>query len=416
MKMIRIDNFVVGGICFCSFFPWISLGFLNFGSDIQIYPTLILVALLPVVFTALTVKGYNWKYRNKRLYTGIILFLIGASLIIVSILVVDGINYDALRGIYPYLSAIVWTLFACCICRYYPAVVKKYVYLAMILWLAVAFIQFFIDKHFLSALLRRTVITDDRGVISLGSEPAYFAMTLLAFAFVLFIYEKKKSALALVFLLIILSKSTAVIIPLLLCIAFLLFIPYLFQGQRRIYKIFLFLLMLLLASTLFFVLTSGKINIATDESSSRFYKLLSTIASFDIYSILIDGSFNIRLTHYAASLTGFFSNLGFPNGINSWPLFVSDYALHSHVFWNDGLNETNRINSGLGTLLFEGGIFGLIMFIGIYYILTFYNPAPLKKILVLVTLFIMLMCVYSIKIPYLYIVVMLYVDKCLQEQ
>lgn len=409
MSKFKIDTLFVNLVVFLSFFPWVSLGFLNFGSDIQIYPTLGLIVVFPIVIACLNFRGYEWKFKNDRLFKGVVLYVIGALLTAISILFIDGVSYDSLRGIFPYISSVLWVAFASFIARYYSNSTRVCVFICLLIWLMVGLIQFFIDKQFLSFLLNRTVITDDRGVISLGSEPAYFAMTLLAFSFVIYIFGYKKISATIVVLMMILSKSTAVIIPFIICIILLIIIPYLIKGRGRINKIFFFSFLIFLVMLAVYFLTSGRIQISVDDNASRFYKLISMLASLDITRVIVDGSFNIRLTHYAASLSGFFYNFGLPNGTSNWPSFVSSFASQSNIFWNDGLNETTRINSGLGTLLFEGGVFGLMMFVGVYYICTFNIKKSSLKLCTFVSLLIMFLCVYSIKIPYLYVVVMLYV-------
>ncbi|WP_207224179.1 hypothetical protein, partial [Citrobacter koseri] len=88
---------------------------------------------------------------------------------------------------------------------------------------------------------------------------------------------------------------------------------------------------------------------------------------------------------------------GVPHGVISWPDYISSFSKNSQIFWDTGLNQTTRINSGLGTILFEGGWFGIAIFYGLYLIVTAYEPSKVKRMLLFLVLVLFFMTVFSIK-------------------
>ncbi|MEY8711621.1 hypothetical protein [Mangrovibacter phragmitis] len=408
--MIRTDQFLISITCFAAFFPWVTLGFLNFGSDIQLYSTLICTLVLPLVFISRLAIRTGFTFTLDKTFYGVLLFIFGCVFSILMILVKDGVSFDSLRGIFPYLTAILWIVFVSLVSRDYKKYILNTIPFAFFIWFIVGLIQLVYNRDFLVSYLNRTVITSDRGVISLGSEPAYFAMACLCFTIIFFMQKKKVLTFLSFFSLIFLTRSSAVIFPLLLSMALYWGIPFIRTSTksnlRFLSVLFIFLIILLFMLFLLFSYDLGFFS--GMDSSSRIAKLFSMFATLDFSGLIMDGSFNIRLTHYAGSLYYFFRDLGMPHGTLMWPEAVTKFSLNSRIFWDTGLNQTTRINSGLGTILFEGGWFGVTIFLGLYLILTANEFSSLKKILILIILFIFFMSVFSIKIPFLYVTIMLY--------
>ncbi|WP_207224182.1 hypothetical protein, partial [Citrobacter koseri] len=75
--MMRVDTLFIGLVCFTSFFPWVSFGFLNFGSDIQIYSTLICIIILPLVLLLKFFRKDGYVFIKDRLFYGVLLFILG---------------------------------------------------------------------------------------------------------------------------------------------------------------------------------------------------------------------------------------------------------------------------------------------------------------------------------------------------
>lgn len=408
--MMRVDTLFIGLVCFTSFFPWVSFGFLNFGSDIQIYSTLICIIILPLVLLLKFFRKDGYVFIKDRLFYGVLLFILGCVLTIFSILIIDGVNFDALRGVFPYLSSIIWIVFVSLIFRDYSESIAKILPVIFLIWFAVGLIQLLYDRNFLVSSLNRTVITNDRGVISLGSEPAYFAMVSLCFTVLFYFQKKKLLTLLSIVTLILLTRSSAVIFPLVLSLSIYWIGPFIRASTKNNFKFLLlmsfFIILLFLVLLMILAYDSGAFYEV--NASSRIAKLLQMFATLDFSGLIMDGSFNIRLTHYAGSIYYFLSDYGVPHGVISWPDYISSFSKNSQIFWDTGLNQTTRINSGLGTILFEGGWFGIAIFYGLYLIVTAYEPSKVKRMLLFLVLVLFFMTVFSIKIPFLYTTLMLY--------
>lgn len=408
--MIRIGSPFIILVCFIAFFPWVSLGFLNFGSDIQIYSTLLCISILPFVLLSCFLKKDGFVFTKDRLFYGMVLFFLGSFLTILSILIVDGVNIDSLRGIFPYLTAIIWSIFVSCIAKQHSKNIQKILPLAFLIWFFVGVVQFLYDRDFLVSFLNRTVITDDRGVISLGSEPSYFAMVTLCFIILFNIYNKKNLALLSIVTLFFLTRSSAVIFPFVVCLSLFWIVPFLRSTTKNNFKFLFFIIVVfvLLFILIFLFLIYDSDSMSGVGEASRISKLIHMFATLDFSGLIMDGSFNIRLTHYAGSIYYFFSDIGIPHGTLSWPEKITEFSHNHPVFWDTGLNQTTRINSGLGTVLFEGGVFGCMIFWGLYWIISAYEVNRIKKLFILFMLFVFFLTVYSIKIPFLYVTIMLY--------
>ena len=399
-------SFVYFFVAFTSFFPWTKLGFLDLDSDTQIYPLLfLLTGLIIGVFISkfLNIKIINIASVDSRVKNFTVLILTASFLSIVSLFVIDDFNGGSIRALVPYLILAINFVFYIFIVdiRYSPAIQKACISAGLI-WLLVSIIQYFYNKEFLTWTVNRTVLTDDRGVIGLGSEPGYNATVLLVFFIVLYILNKKTMAFFLLILIAFLTKhAVSVFIT-----PFLLLSMYL-AGKNINFKLFIKLIFcIVIAALLFYFLFVG---LQYYNPDSRIVRLIRVITESGIGTILSDGSLNTRLTHYVASIHGFFFNIFLPNGSNSWPAYVSEYSSRSLLFWNSGLHETDRINSGLGALLYESGIFGAVIIYYLYKLILFRTRGIFYNVFIFLVFCLFLLTLISIKQMFLYPLLFIYI-------
>ena len=330
-----------------SLLPWVNFG--TNGRDSQIWPLLFGSLFLlttfrkrvPILFLyplALPIMGlFGWFFLSDLSATGISAFI-------------------AIRGILSYLG------FAVCFVAFMFYLREREFPLKIfmninIIYILVGIFQAYIDPAVVSGIVasRDQTFSNQstlvRGVPSLTPEPTYFAIYLYFISFLYLInFEfnppKKVQILLIVNLLaiIFLSRSTMVLLFLLLTIPFLI-------HRIKLKNLAVALIFILLSTPIFiYLFPETRVLLLIDLlfEEPRFIGLL-----------LIDESINDRISHVIFPLQGALLNDLLPVGFHKWSetySYLTEYW--NGIFW---YGSGGSIMSFFGLIVFEFGIFGLIL-------------------------------------------------------
>ncbi|MCP1647230.1 hypothetical protein [Pseudomonas nitroreducens] len=387
------------GLLLSMLFPWTQLT-KSFESDIQPYS---LIIATPITIIFLAAKSRDLK--TGRIGLGCLLAALLGSLIIITIILIDGIDAESLRGAYQYAYATILFLLTYSLSKINLHNKKNIIFiqriliLSFIVWVFVGAYQLLIDKNFLTSLVKRSVVTSDRGAISLSSEPAYFGQTLIFYSMSFYLLNKSKLSLLSLILAPTLTMSSvaAIVITVILSI-------YLLSRYKSKSIFFIPLIALLITYTPY--LTSA----LSEVTDTRIFYLLDKLTQEGAY-ILLDGSLNIRITHFYYSHLGFISDFGIPHGTKYWPRYIDSRIGEFSLLWDSGTQQTNRINSGIGGVLFEGGIFSLGLLGAVFYILNKASKNRSELILFTGISITLMYTGYTFKTPFIYILITLLIIR-----
>ena len=376
-----------------SFFPWIKLSG-SIHTDLQPYALL----CASILFYFKTIFVLSRPQRQLYNIDAAILFMILGSLITIIFIFSSNITYLSYRASMTYITIIIfsYTLLNS------PVLLSKKTFLkisefALIIWISVGLIQYFYDRTFLTFLLNRTVITQDRGVISLSCEPGYFGAVLSVLFFIFILERKFFYALLSVTSVMFLAKSSVAVGAIFASIVIYCFF---LMYKNGFGSGFLKTIMIMFVATLLVSLIINSFNL---DPNSRITRFIIWIKSGDLGKFIDDGSLNIRLSHISYSIQSFIKSFPIPHDPNSWVYNIESFTSYSNIFWNPGTHETNRINSGLGTILYEGGIGGLMILIGSFLYLSKYSLSKLEAFAFILIFAFLILVLYSYKQPFVYV-------------
>ncbi len=403
MLKLIVRFFFILPLLITALFPWIQLSPL-IKTDTQPYSFLLVIyALYIISLISLLSKNTRYSQLNKTQQYYLISSIL-AFFIVLTIPLIDTLDFDTLRGVYQYLYACIVFLFLFLVSFYYPSKKTiKFLYFLLLssfsVWVFVGLYQYYVKKDFLTTLLNRAVVTDDRGVISLSCEPAYFAHVLLFYSIVFFLYNKRSLAYISFFLIIFLTKSSVVIA---VGVAILIMI----YLQKVTYK-----KLAIFFAISFLLLINMKTIVNSIENNSRIVHLAKKLVNHP-ESILYDGSLNIRLTHFYYSYHGFLNDFGIPHGVKSWPNYIDSRIGDIDFLFDSGTQETSRINSGIGGILFESGLLGFLLIFMTILILSSLAKSKKEKVLFVLIYILFFHTGYTYKLPFFYIMLyLLYIRK-----
>ena len=181
-------------IFFC-FFPYIDI--IGLGTDTQ--PNALLLSAI-ILFTI----------KNKRLNTTIVLLWIMFFMSLILACFSNLSAFDTLKNVFNYLSPpmICFASYVLYQKMWFKIGFKLFT-TVVLTYFIVAFVQYFIDPHFMTFLLNqgaRGVLLAGRGVVSLCPEPAFYGSLCLFFIVFSLISFTRKQNLILIPLLLIQSK------------------------------------------------------------------------------------------------------------------------------------------------------------------------------------------------------------------
>lgn len=379
-------------------FPWVQFIFKS-DSDVQPYS---LFLLIPVTLVLAVSFFFNGDYKVSKIGVNSLLAAFSGMLVALIILSIDGLNLESLRASYQYIYAAIFFMALFFVSGKKKPSLENLYYLNKIIaatfwvWVFVGLYQRFIDKEFLVHLLNRSVVTADRGVVSLSSEPAYFGLVMLFYSLVFFIFNRKILGITSLILMVFLTMSSVSIVVLLAS----LFVFYLHRG-KLLSLVFIPLFALFIYYLGLWVISASWL------SEYRVVQLIERVYS-NAALLFMDGSLNIRLSHFYYSHHGFINDFLIPHGALEWPNYISRNIGSVHFLWDTGLNQTSRINSGIGGMLFEGGVFSLIFIFfalrSFYLLAEHRGEASVIILLVMISLY----AGFTFKSPHVYLLIYLF--------
>lgn len=345
-------------LIFC-FFPFLNL--LQLPIDSQ--PNALIVATIILIINPRFVL-----YRIPLNLTLLFLIFVIATILLFS----SEFTFESFTSYTSYISLIIVPL------SVYIALVKqnglsyKLFYRVVLIWSFVAFIQKFFLPEFLSFLQFRSSGSGltGRGVTSLAPEPTYFGTVITLFIIIYFLNSFNKKSKLLLWVLIIdlifFSISSTIIAVILFSTFIYYFVDFL-RFRFTTTRIIILSSVLVIIFILVFLLESI-------EPDIRLFKILSIVFSTPEL-ILLDESINERLNHALFPVISLYDNYLLPGGYNNFNKYI---ILKSHqesyyiFFENLNIDHYKKIMSGFGASIFELGIFGLLIPLFIYSLLSKY--------------------------------------------
>ncbi len=322
-------------------FPWVSFGLL----DLDTQPWFIFAAL---VFCALSIR-----IRADTVVLSSALMLAAAA-VLCGITRMRAPDLLLLRGILSYTG--------------FSAVLLGYYYyrrqfgfpwstfiVANVIWLLVGLIQTFTNPRVFSAfVVVRT--TADRGVTGLSPEPTFYGLVLLLLSWIFLVesdYRPSQRWRLLLFVnvaFIMLVAKSAMAMALVL----LLLLGYVILGATRLRGFIYvcgFLVLVLIAASIVY----------ERYPDWRVFRIITALVENPLLAIKADASVNERFAHLVFSFYGAVINNGIPGGFHTFSEFNSlARAAYGGLFWFG--EDTDKIMSGIGAVVYELGWFSLIFF------------------------------------------------------
>lgn len=327
-----------------SFIPWLGIPSL----DSQPFPV-----IFSTVFLLINYKNSREILANNNY----LVILLGLAIFgwIFGLLLEDNnpLDFIAFRALYNYLGFIILIIGYLLYFKLYSFPLNILIILN-ILWLFIGIFQSFDPTIVSSFIYSRT--SDDRGVTSLATEPSFFGIFLFFISWIYLIRFKYRCHLALKFLLLInilsimiLAKSSLVMLYILLVIIILYI--FLLKISHKIYSLSAAIILLL-----FFSLLDSEID------HNRVMHFISIFISDPFLFFSHDASANQRLANIILPIHGLIENYLLPGGFHNFTdladIIVSQYG--DYFFYSYG---DIKIMSWLGAVLYELGLFGLIIIV-----------------------------------------------------
>lgn len=338
-----MSNAILFLTLFFMMFPWLSFGLNTF--DMQpwlcfLYPMLILL---------------NRKFYAFKEFTPIYIILLATMLISIY-----ESNQYSIRAFFTYFLFVLGIQCSFYIFNERPRLLLKLIVFSDLAWIFFGLIQLFLGIDSLSFLVNLRS-SDDRGVTSLSPEPTHFGFHMVFYSWLLILLNyigciKFNKMLILLLLnmltIVFLAKSSMA------TLCFVLMVSCFMLSKLTLRQLTPFAFLLFLS----FIIVFELIN---QDPESRISQILSGILSDPLLLVQSDGSVNARVAHWILPIYGAFCDYFSPHGFS---VFIDQSSeLNDELgsyFWYG--YETNIIMSGLGAMLYELGILGLLVLVYIY--------------------------------------------------
>lgn len=320
--------------------PYIKWFGVGMPTDVQPYP--FAVAVLVILL--------NWRYSTRRDGAIAALVLFAIALSVLQVIAEPAAIAKSARGLYGYLTIgfLIWG-WVLLIRRYGSSRIQIALKTSFWLWVGVGVAQLFIPT-FGDFWRDKLVSTDDRGTLSLATEPAYFAFAVTLLALTIYVlggpYRYLLYATATV---ILVAQSTVGLVY--VAVMLIVFTPA--RMSRKILVAGLALLVWVLATAL---LPDSRITHGT--------RMLIADPWNQIYS---DRSTGLRYISVAYPVRAFLDSFGAPHGLNVWnkvaAYYHREFGGNFHWAYLENTTSSGRVLSIHGQLLLELGIFALIYYV-----------------------------------------------------
>jgi|GEM_PF-1252407 len=340
--------------------------------DSQPFPFLLAIVFL--MFRTFITKG-NLKSPVLFLLIGILSF-VG---VFIGTFVEFRVNMLFIRGVINYASIFILMMAFYEYIKAYGFPLKILVFMN-ILWLLVGVLQLAVPDIVNAFVQNRTSI--GRGVTSLSPEPSSFGMHLFFMSWMYLLVTDYKPPRWLLFLVVINVISIFFLAISAITIVFLM-VTVLFYLAFNFRSLFTFKrLLLVIAGFIIFIFV-----IFTVLKGSRMEQLFYALLNADIDIVLeSDRSVNSRLAHQVLPVYLFFSNLGFPMGLQTFVSSVAELDVSiREALWGNITND--KIMSWNATLIYELGVFSILIWVFLY---TFLMDGTINRFGELSLLFVLL--------------------------
>jgi hypothetical protein len=317
-------------------FPYVTL--LPFGTDLQ--PTCL------VLSCAVMLRGNISKPIPPRLWLLGYMFLVA-----ICVTFIGEATFSAFRSLGNYVS-----IFLISVASYHfftsaTVSVIHFTKLANIAWFVVGLGQTYMSGEFLNGILPDVRRTVSRGVVSLAPEPGYYATTCLFFLLLLFLYRQERSIHGIICVLQITLLARSSIITVFLACTLVVYLAT-YWTIRNVLSV------TVLAASGWFVVTQTPI-LENTRIADVFILALADPTSLTH----TDSSISDRVGQVVFSIKGSLENYLLPNGFSSWgPYYYSEVSQANDwltPYW--GNRYPDRIQSGIGAVFYELGVFGFIV-------------------------------------------------------
>ena len=306
---------------FC-FFPFVTVKFIDIGTDMQPY-----VLLIAALYLLLNIKIFKINiFYIFMLAFSTVLFLIS--------FLFDASIMTVFRAYYNYICLTLVAMAVCQCTKKHCGFNEKLIKLFIWIWLFVAVVQLFVDRSFLSFIVSNFRTSSNRGVCSLTSEPSFYGY-MCFFALIISRKFKKNRNFYSVLLVIqiVFFAQSAVTLVYLMVFAGCVGLKYVFS--RSVTKS-----LLIIGAVIIMVPFVWKI-VSENMASSRIVVIINNFLE-DPSLLKKDESIMARFGDIIVSIESFLEDFGLPHGFTKF------------------ITPAGRIMSGYGTLLHEFGIVGLV--------------------------------------------------------
>lgn len=355
-KKITFESILAKMLYIFVLFPYIKI--ISVGSDTQ--PGACIISIVTIFAFVLGNKGKMPRPIMK------LIGLIGMCAIVWLLSVPTTLS--SFISFYGYISVALIAYASYLLVSYENGINLQRIKVITWIWIIIAVIQQFYNRYFMSFLISDMRTTDSRGVTSLAVEPTYFAQMIFFMVLCILCFEEEKKEKYKYFIvgilgIVILAKSSMVV--LVLGVGFLIFIIITLtkKWKRKYMKYLLFIPMI---GIVFLIIMSFM-----PETSRLINTLESMFEQGVMYFFKNDASANDRLSSIVFSFKGAIENFFIPHGFDKWQAYEIAEKSSSKFFW---YGSSTKIMSMYGALVFEMGILG----VGIIYIINSWSYKYLK--------------------------------------
>ncbi|AUN33070.1 hypothetical protein [Niveispirillum cyanobacteriorum] len=329
---------LVAAFLFFSFFPYIKV----IPLPIDTQPTAVLLGMMLLFLLKRHASAPDIWVIGAMTAAAVALFAIGAK------------DLSAIRNITGYISLFVFAYLFFLIAAEQPDRLRRFVAVAICVWLAVGLMQVLLGKGFMTFLISDARTTAGRGVTSLAPEPTFYASQVL-FLLIIHLILGGSRIIALLALISIFICSISSQVVMILAVATAASAPFMI-GRRNALMVF---------TGIFVVTAFSSIVFVEFKDRFRIFYLLDIIVRNPTSILLVDASANERFAAIYVSFTSLQENMFLPHGI-SGQIFYEKYVilkkLNPEFLWFAAPNKSNL--SGAGRIAFElGALFFLFMLI-----------------------------------------------------
>ncbi|MFQ1966697.1 hypothetical protein ACK36M_14390 [Aeromonas veronii] len=369
MKKILLFVFFIA-----SMFPWISFRFL----DLDMQPFFIISGGLVFILY------FTFKFPFEVNF-----LLVTAFCAFILMIVYGEFDFLSLRAVISYGAVFITAFSYFVLRRHWMRRPINYLILINYIWVFAGIFQLLISKDVLSFLVvARTTL--DRGVTSLAPEPTFFGMYLVLLTlFIVKVNNYSFFSIKIKVLLVVNSLSILFIAKSSMAMLFLLlFLFGLFLALISFRKLPLFIVVVFMVSV--GVYTS--IGFLPDDS--RIVRLAAVAMEAPELFFYNDASSNERLKNVVFPLHASISSFFIPHGYHQFIIdSISLKESYGGFFWWG--EDSNKIMSGFGALLYELGFLSIPFFV--WYIVSLYHSTSVR-LFVFESLFLFLIMLMAIPI------------------